>query len=440
MQKDFEQFQNEIDRSMSRVPIFLTVSEEDARELSALGYSATTDVQAARGGNVYVFGGQSLAEAVSAVADSVHLIDESGDIAGVIARCGEEDTAKAITALCTRARRWTPQVFGDFGFYSVPDLTEEERRPPEFIIEGMIPVGMTFLSGAPKTRKSFLAVQMAAAVASGTTFWGRSVTQCDVAYLDLEGSKSRISSRTERMSQPLPRNVFITNTIKDRLADGLVDKLRALHRERPAIRFIIIDTFSRARGIVNAKGANAYDADVALLEPMQRMAMEENISVLFVHHDKKGAALVGDSFERLSGTMGISGSADCVINLVADGKRADGRATLEYNPRDARGGELSLVFDETFLEWMAEEKPTLKGDPVCAWIIENRGDRGVEGHFWSYEDVFLSAYHIRAEKPGDRITAQLKPHLDELFTEFRIGVQIGVKSNGKRGIRITNYQ
>ena len=58
---------------------------------------------------------------------------------------------------------FAPDVFASFGFYSVPDLTEEERKPPEFIIAGMVPCGMTFLSGAPKIRKSFMALQMAGA-------------------------------------------------------------------------------------------------------------------------------------------------------------------------------------------------------------------------------------------------------------------------------------
>ena len=34
---------------------------------------------------------------------------------------------------------FAPDVFASFGFYSVPDLTEEERKPPEFIIDGMVP-------------------------------------------------------------------------------------------------------------------------------------------------------------------------------------------------------------------------------------------------------------------------------------------------------------
>lgn len=336
--------------------------------------------------------------------------------------------------------RQRTDAFSSFGFYSVPDLTDEERRPPEFIIAGLLPVGMTFLSGAPKTRKSFLALQMAIAVATGRAFWGHDVTQCDVCYLDLEGSKSRISYRAAQMSTQIPRNVYITNSIKDRLADDLVDKLRRLHRERPEIRLIIIDTFSRARGSFKAGGANAYDADVMLLEPVQRMALEENIAVLFVHHDKKGASFMSDSFERLSGTMGISGSADCVINLVTEGKRFDGRATLEYTPRDAKGGEMSLVFDDRFMEWVTEAKPDLRGNPVCAWILQNVPDKGREGHFWSYEDVFSSAYRCLADNPGDRVLEQVKPHREELFSGYGVGVQLGCKSNGKRGLRIINLQ
>lgn len=136
-------------------------------------------------------------------------------------------------------------AFAAFGFYSVPDLTEEERRPPEFIIDGMIPVGLTFLSGAPKTRKSFLALQMAIAVAQGKPFFGRETRTCDVVYLDLEGSKSRISARTAGMVEAVPRNLFVTNSTDAKLADGLVDMLRLLHQQRPSIRFMVIDTYNR---------------------------------------------------------------------------------------------------------------------------------------------------------------------------------------------------
>lgn len=333
-------------------------------------------------------------------------------------------------------------IFSEFGFYSVPDLTEEDQKPPEFIIDGMLPCGMTFLSGAPKTRKSFLALQIAIAVASGKPFFGRLTKQCDVAYFDLEGSKSRISYRTAQMTNQIPRNVFIANEVKEKLAGKLVNRLSLLHQQHPSIRLIIIDTYSRARGTYRGGSANAYDQDVAFLEPIQRMALDENISILFIHHDKKGAAFVSDSFERLSGTMGISGSADCVMNLITEGKRFDGKATLEFTPRDAKGGELTLEFNDRFMEWQSyiEPETDLLSNPLCSFIIKKIPDSKLTGIFFAYDELYARAYHSYSEKPHEKIREEIITNREELFLKYGIGVQLGVKSNGNRGIRVINLQ
>ena len=455
--------------------IAVVEGEKDADNLHRLGWDAVSGADGAgpgkwkpeyteqlKGLSVCIFQdnddvgkayAQETAAALHNVCKSVYLFDLSkvwpdiplhADVSDLIEKFGDEKACEMIAQLATSTPEWEPpkepDIFDSFGFYSVPDLTPEEKKPPEFIVDGMIPCGMTFLSGAPKIRKSFMALQIASAVATGSPFLSHNTTQCDVAYLDLEGSKSRVSFRAERMSMKIPRNVFITNSIKERLADGLVDKLRHLHRARPSIRLIIIDTYSRARGSYKNFGVNAYDADVALLEPVQRMALEENIAVVFIHHDKKGAGFASDSFERLSGTMGISGSSDCVINLVADGKRFDGKATMEFTPRDAKGGEIKLVFDERFGEWqeIVESKPDLRGNPVCNWIIENAPDRQKEGKMFSYDDVIKGAYGCFVDNPGTKVREQIDPHKDELFSCYGIGVQMGVKSHGDRGVRIIN--
>ena len=332
-------------------------------------------------------------------------------------------------------------IFDSFGFYSLPDLTEDNCKPPEFIIENMIPVGMTFLSGAPKLKKSFLALQMAIAVANGEPFFGNETHQCDVVYFDLEGSRSRSYARSRNLSSKKPSNLYITNRTEKKLSGDLIYSIRKLHQQRPNIRFFIIDTYSRARGEVKNNGANAYDSDVAFLEPIQRMALEEGIAIMFVHHDKKGAGLMADSFERLSGTMAISGSSDCVINLIAEGKRFDGKATLEYTPRDAKGGVMNLEFNEMTLEWMfvPEVKVDLMGNSVCAWLIRNCPEAHLEGVTFSYKTVYAGAYNIYPpSNAGDEIRRQITTHRTQLFEEYNIGIQCGVKSHGERGIRIIN--
>lgn len=396
---------------------------------------------------------QETAAALNGSAKSVRVLDlstvwpdmpEKADVSDMVKSYGDERACQLIAELMHNTPEWTPQsgssVFDTFGFFSVPDLTDEERKPPEFIVDGMIPCGLSFLSGPPKARKTFLALQMAAAVATGSPFLGRKTKKCDVVYLDLEGSKSRVSTRSDRMTIQIPRNVYITNRVQKKLSDGLVEELRKLHRERPQIRLVIIDTYSRARGNVKGGGANAYDQDVAFLEPVQQMAIEENIAILFIHHDKKGAGFMADSFERLSGTMGISGSADAVLNLILDGKRFDGKATLEFTPRDAKGGEVNLVFDERFCEWqeLVETPSDIRGNPVCDWIIQNAPEKRKEGKFVSYDDVFYFSYRHHIDGAGDKVREQLEPRKDALLQSYGIGMQMGVQSNGKRGIRIIN--
>lgn len=329
-------------------------------------------------------------------------------------------------------------LLADLGAYTISSLTEEERKPPEFLVDNLVPVGLTFLSGAPKIRKSFMALQIAAAVATGSEFLGFKTKRCDVVYFDLEGSKSRAATRSERMSQQVPDNVFLIHKTDFKLADGLVDTIQALHKQHPSIRLYIIDTYSRARGAVKSIGANAYDADVAFLEPLQRMATDENIAILCIHHDKKGAGMMQDSFERLSGTMGISGSADCVLNLVADGKRFEGTAKFEYSPRDAKGGEINLIFNDCSCEWQKDifEQSNIIGNPIIAYCVDNAPEKNKEGVFISYEDVYRGSYKVASSKPGDEIMRAIKNNRAQIYSEYGVGVQLGVQSHGRRGVRL----
>lgn len=330
-------------------------------------------------------------------------------------------------------------VFADFGFYSVPDLTPEEKTPPDFLIQEMIPeVGITLLSGKPKTRKSFLALQMAIAIATGSDFFGYRVKQTSVALLDLEGSKSRISSRTENMSTKIPRNVFITNRVNERLIDGsLIDKIQILHQQRPDIGLIILDTYAKARGLPKSSGANAYDMDVELLSPLVDMVMSEKLAMLLVHHDNKLRPGL-DSFDSVSGSTGLTGSCDSILQLQSVGKRFDGKAQLSCTPRDSRGTELSLEFDNRCTEWQAfpQEGQRIQESAICRWIISNKPEQRTTGDFYSYQDMHRLVYGFTAERAGERIKEDISPYLTEMFSEYHIAIQYGVRSNGERGVRI----
>ena len=340
----------------------------------------------------------------------------------------------SIDEICEIVKNISQKTAEKFNFFTVSNLTEEEKTPPEFIVESLVPVGLTFISGAPKLRKSFLALQLASAVATGTDFLTFKTKQCTVCYFDLEGSKSRISSRSNKMGIVTPDNLLISNTLENGIADGLIGQFSTLIDSRKDIRLIILDTYSRARGTFKTYGANAYDSDVQLLAPLQRFAIDKKIAILCIHHDKKGSGFCTDTFERLSGTMGISGSCDSVINLIGEGKRFDGRATLEYCPRDVKGGELKLCFDDISCRWKISELSE-ENNPFVLWVKDNIPEKS-KSLFVPYAEAYTCTYNRYSEKPHEAILKAVAENKQLLFSEYDIAIQTGVKSNDKRGIRI----
>ena len=98
------------------------------------------------------------------------------------------------------------------------------------------------------------------------------------------------------MGVAMPDNLLISNTIERGIVDGLIGQLEILLDNRKEIRFIIIDTYSRARGTFKSTGANAYDSDVQLLAPLQRLAVEKKVAILCITHDRKSNGFSNDAF------------------------------------------------------------------------------------------------------------------------------------------------
>ena len=53
------------------------------------------------------------------------------------------------------------------------ELQQAKIKPPEFVLEKLLPCGLCVLAAPPKTGKSWLCIALADAVASGESFWGR---------------------------------------------------------------------------------------------------------------------------------------------------------------------------------------------------------------------------------------------------------------------------
>jgi predicted ATP-dependent serine protease len=82
--------------------------------------------------------------------------------------------------------------------FTLSDLMNTDFPEPRWIVEGLLPIGLSSLGGRPKAGKSLLSLQLGFAAASGKPFLGRRTTQTPVLYIALEDSPNRMKFRNKR--------------------------------------------------------------------------------------------------------------------------------------------------------------------------------------------------------------------------------------------------
>ena len=76
------------------------------------------------------------------------------------------------------------------------------------MIQQILPEGLTLLAGKPKRGKSWLALDIALAIASGGTVLGRRCDPGPVLYLALEDNPRRLKKRLELIAGATPGPVI----------------------------------------------------------------------------------------------------------------------------------------------------------------------------------------------------------------------------------------
>lgn len=90
-----------------------------------------------------------------------------------------------------------------------------------------------------------------------------------------------------------------------------------------------------------------YEADSAAISGLQALASKYGVAIVIVHHVRKSPAET-DPFEKVSGTMGLTGAADTVLVLDRD---ANG-VTLYGRGRDIEEIETAVTFDKDACRWI----------------------------------------------------------------------------------------
>jgi hypothetical protein len=225
---------------------------------------------------------------------------------------------------------------------------------PAWAVPGVLPEGLNLIVSPPKVGKSWFALGLAVAVASGGKALGRiDVAQGDVLYAALEDTPRRLQRRLQIVlgnSAPPARLTFITECA--RLDEGGLEHLDGWLKRHPEARLLIVDVFAKVRGGAR-RNVNAYDGDYEAMAGLKRLADEHSVCVLVVHHTRKQAD--GDFLQTVSGTNGIAGSADTLLVLSRTRSSAD--AVLQITGRDVEEAEHPLQFNAQRGQWLLLEGP-----------------------------------------------------------------------------------
>jgi hypothetical protein len=222
------------------------------------------------------------------------------------------------------------------------DLLAMDIPPLRMIVPDLLPDGTTVLASPPKVGKSCLVYQIAVEVALGGALLGRRVEPGSVLYLALEDGARRGQDRLRAAlnGRTMPGGRLEVRWSAPPIGAGLEEDLAAWLDSHGDAAVVAIDTLQKVRQRTNGK-RGAYEVDVDDLGRLQNVFRDRRVALLIVHHSRKES---GDDFlASVSGTYGITGSADTIVVLRR--VRMESFGTIRATGRDIPEAEVPVQFD-----------------------------------------------------------------------------------------------
>ncbi len=219
----------------------------------------------------------------------------------------------------------------------VTELMAREFDPARWIIDGLIPEGLTFLVGKPKIGKSWFVLDTALHAAQGKTFIGYETEKSKVLYYALEDSERRLNKRIGKLGGIKDAENFYYSCTLEPLTEGCIEQIE--ENLSAGFKLIIIDTYAR---IKTATKRDAYAEETQALAGLQRLALAYQSAIILVHHSRKNTEST-DLYDQVLGSQALTGTADSSIILERD--RKTHRIILNQTGRDIEDKRIAIDFD-----------------------------------------------------------------------------------------------
>lgn len=211
------------------------------------------------------------------------------------------------------------------------DLMGKTFTPVERIMAGRLELtpGVTVLAGKPKHGKSWLAMGIAIAAATGERYMdSERSTPMQAVYVSCDDpSRARFARRLHAFKPKGELTGLLLITDIDPKAGSSLDLLGGLLDKHPAIRLVVIDTLAAFRQ--GQRNDSPYQQEHDEVKAINDWAHAHNIAVLLVHHLRKGEVDVTNAYESISGTLGLQGACDGMMVLARKDLASDFDAALD---------------------------------------------------------------------------------------------------------------
>jgi KaiC/GvpD/RAD55 family RecA-like ATPase len=256
--------------------------------------------------------------------------------------------------------------------WTVSSLLRADFPPLTWIVDGLLPEGLVFLAGRPKRGKSWLALQVALDVVSGTNSLGETASG-RVLYIALEDSPRRLQSRLQQMRAGESSDLIFINELPNLDNGGGPRLIELMDSYHPVL--IVIDTLARVMG--RKRDADSASDMTDLLSPLQIIAGQRHCCILLIDHHRKPGAEIVDMIDDIAGSTAKTAVADAIIGLYR--KSGEQTAQLKITGRDVEEKELTLRWDAMRFYWRVEEDAVLTTTElaVIAFIRDVREAKSV---------------------------------------------------------------
>lgn len=268
-------------------------------------------------------------------------------------------------------------------------LDEQSYSPLAWAVPGIIPEGFGLFTGPPKAGKSWAALGVALAVASGGAAFGRIPVgpARPVLLLALEDGERRLQERSRHLlcGEPIPKGFqFVVTSTPAEVLELVTGWLAVVGHSRP---LVVLDTLGRVLPAA-LPGEGAYQRDYRVGARLKGLVDEHpGACLLAVHHVRKASTIEGDWMDSTSGTNGLNGAADFTVNLARP--RGETSGILRVTGRDVPDGEYAVT--NVSGSWTLDGRSLDEAAKVAAQakVTAGLGDRSAE----------ILAFVARADEP-----------------------------------------